>query len=373
MEEFTILIVDDIEENIYSLKLLIEESFDVNIFTALSAKDAIKVLVENKIDLILTDIQMPDIDGFEFAQYIKGVDSIKHIPIIFITGIYDKDEYKNKGYEIGGVEYITKPIDKHLLTSKLKIYIDIYNKIKETTEKLNTTQDLLIQNSRMASMGEMIGLISHQLKQPLNVLSLCCDDMNMSYDFNEIDEDYMKHFSDNTKKQISYMDTTINGFLNFFKPNKKKEEFLFKDCILKTEEMLKNKIKLYSVTINSNIEENLEIFGVETELLQVMINIVNNSLDEFKERETKNPEVFITAYKENNKIILALEDNAGGVNKENLDRILEPYFTTKENGTGIGLYLVKVIIENSFEGELEVVNGEKGLKFTIILKDDKTK
>lgn len=271
MKKFTILIVDDIEENIYSLRLLIEESFDVNIFTALNAKEAIKVLVENNIDLILTDIQMPDIDGFEFAQYIKGVDSIKHIPIIFITGIYDKDEYKNKGYEVGGVEYITKPINKNLLTSKLKIYIDIYNKIKETTEKLNTTQDLLIQNSKLASMGEMIGLISHQLKQPLNVLSMSCDNINMAFDFSELDEECMKRFSENAKKQINYMDTTINGFLNFFKPNKIKEHFLIKNCIDKTEEILKNKIKLYDAVINLDIDEKLEIFGVETELLQVLI------------------------------------------------------------------------------------------------------
>ncbi|BAK73514.1 MAG: response regulator [Arcobacter sp.] len=367
MEKFAILIVDDIEENIYSLRLLIEESFDVNIFTALNAKEAIKILVENNIDLILTDIQMPDIDGFEFAQYIKGIDSIKHIPIIFITGIYDKDEYKSKGYDVGGVEYITKPIDKHLLTSKLKIYIDIYNKIKATTEKLNETQDLLIQNSRIASMGEMVGLISHQLKQPLNVLSMYCDDVNMSYDFNELDEEHMKRFSDNTKKQINYMDATINGFLNFFKPNKKKEEFLLKNCIVKTEEILKNKIKVYSANINLDLDEDLKIFGVETELLQLIINIVNNSLDEFKERDIKEPEIFISAHKENDKTVLILEDNAGGVEKENLDRILEPYFTTKENGTGIGLYLVKIIVENSFEGKLEVVNADKGLKFIIIL------
>lgn len=367
MKKFTILIVDDIEENIYSLKLLIEESFDVNIFTALNAKEAIKVLVENNIDLILTDIQMPDIDGFEFAQYIKGVDSIKHIPIIFITGIYDKDEYKNKGYEVGGVEYITKPINKNLLTSKLKIYIDIYNKIKETTEKLNTTQDLLIQNSKLASMGEMIGLISHQLKQPLNVLSMSCDNINMAFDFSELDEECMKRFSENAKKQINYMDTTINGFLNFFKPNKIKEHFLIKNCIDKTEEILKNKIKLYDAVINLDIDEKLEIFGVETELLQVLINIVNNSLDAFKERDIKNPEIFIKLYKEKSKIVLILEDNAGGVDKENLDRIQEPYFTTKENGTGIGLYLVEIIIENSFQGKLEVLNGEKGLKFIIEL------
>lgn len=367
MNKFNILIVDDIKENIYSLKLLIEESFDVNIFTALSAQDAIQILIENRVDLILTDVQMPDIDGFEFAQYVKDVESIKHIPIIFITGIYDKDEYKNKGYDIGGIEYITKPIDNHLLTSKLKIYIDIYNTIKESNKKLDVTQDLLIHNSKMATMGEMLGLISHQLKQPLNVLSLYCDDMNMSYDFKEVDDEYMKRFSENTKKQINYMDTTINDFLNFFNPNKTKEKFSIKETILKTQDILRSKIKLCNTTFNMDLDERIQGFGSKTELLQVVINIINNSLDVFKERDIQNSEIFIKLYEEHDEIILILEDNGGGVEDKNIEKILDPYFTTKENGTGIGLYMVKLIIKNSFGGDLKVINSNNGLKFIISL------
>src|SRR6218665_1268643 len=124
MNKFSILLLDDIPENIYSLKLLIEENFDINIFTAFKAQEAIEIVMNNPIDLILTDVQMPDIDGFQFAQYLKDIESTKDIPVIFITGIYEKDEYKNKGYNIGGIEYITKPIDNKLLISKLKIYIN---------------------------------------------------------------------------------------------------------------------------------------------------------------------------------------------------------------------------------------------------------
>ena len=109
MNKFSILLLDDVSENIYSLKLLIEENFDINIFTALKAQEAIEIVMNNTIDLILTDVQMPDIDGFEFAQYLKDIESTKDIPVIFITGIYEKDEYKNRGYNIGGIEYITKP------------------------------------------------------------------------------------------------------------------------------------------------------------------------------------------------------------------------------------------------------------------------
>ena len=136
MNKFSILLLDDVSENIYSLKLLIEENFDINIFTALKAQEAIEIVMNNTIDLILTDVQMPDIDGFEFAQYLKDIESTKDIPVIFITGIYEKDEYKNKGYNIAGIEYITKPIDNKLLISKLKIYINIFNTIKISNEKL---------------------------------------------------------------------------------------------------------------------------------------------------------------------------------------------------------------------------------------------
>lgn len=223
MNKFTILLVDDIETNIYSLKMLIEDNFDLNILSAFTAQEAMEILLSQNIDLILSDIQMPEIDGFEFAMYLKDMEVTKNIPIIFITGIYDKDEYKSRGFKLGTVEYITKPINNNLLISKLKIYIDIYNTIKDSNEKLKQTNEILIHNSKMASMGEMIGIISHQLKQPLNILSLYCDDMEVTYEFDEINENYMKDFSSNTKEQIKYMSNTINGFLDFFNPNKEKK------------------------------------------------------------------------------------------------------------------------------------------------------
>ena len=99
MEKFTILILDDIEENIYSLSLMIEDSFDVEILTALNAQDAISLLTTKKVELILCDIQMPDVDGFQFGDYIKNIERTKDIPVIFLTGIYDTDSDQKRGYE----------------------------------------------------------------------------------------------------------------------------------------------------------------------------------------------------------------------------------------------------------------------------------
>ena len=198
MEKFALLLVDDVPENIYSLRMMIEDSFDVNIFTALSAQEGIEILMKENIDLILTDVQMPEIDGFEFIEYLKNIDRTKNIPVIFITGIYDKDEYQTRGYNLGAVEYITKPIHDILLNSKLKVYIDIFEKQKIDEAKIVSKDKILIHQSRMATMGEMIGVISHQLKQPLNILSLYCCDVKSNFKLNELDENFINEFSKNT-------------------------------------------------------------------------------------------------------------------------------------------------------------------------------
>ena len=369
MGKFNVLIVDDIEENIYSLKLLIEDNFNLNIFTATSANDAMGVLLNKSIDLILMDVQMPEVDGFEFTLYLKDLEIIKDIPIIFITGIYDTEQYKSKAYEIGGIEYITKPIDNNLLISKLKVYIELYENLNKSKEDLVKTENLLIHNSKMASLGEMIGIISHQLKQPLNVLSLYCDCVEYSYKEGEVDDIYVKEFSQNTKSQIIYMNETINGFLDFYNPNKEKEVFNVSESIHAALKIVQSKIFSNNVKVNLELDEMLKISGIKMELSQVIINIINNSIDIFKEREINEKKISIKLFEKDSKTVLFLEDNGGGIKNENLEKILDPYFTTKENGTGIGLYMVKLIIKNNFKGELKVINNEKGLKFIILLNN----
>lgn len=369
MEKFNVLIVDDIDENIYSLKLLIEENFDLNIFTATSANDAMAILLNKSIDLILMDVQMPDVDGFEFTSYLKELEIIKDIPVIFITGIYDTEQYKSKAYEIGGIEYITKPIDNNLLTSKLKVYIDLYESINKSKKDLDKTENLLIHNSKMASLGEMIGIISHQLKQPLNVISLHSECLKFSYEDGELNDEVMKDFNDNTKSQVNYMTETINGFLDFYNPNKAAEVFNINDSIQKALKILESKISLNNVKLDLQIDETLKTTGIKMELVQVLINIISNSLDVFIERDINNRIIFLKLFEEDSKTVLTLEDSAGGVKDDILEKLLDPYFTTKTTGTGIGLYMVKLIIKNNFKGDLKIMNSENGLKFMIALNN----
>lgn len=366
MTKFNILIVDDIEENLHSLRLLIEDNFDVNIFTSLSAQKGMSILMKNDIHLILSDIQMPDIDGFEFAEYLKGIERTKNIPLIFITGIYDKDNYQKKGYELGAIEYITKPIDNVLLNAKLKIYIDLFDKQRKKDEEINSKDEILIHQAKMATMGEMIGVIAHQMKQPLNVLSLYCDDVKDSYEYNEIDENFIDEYYKNTKEQIKFLSETIDGFREFFNPDKNKTLFTVNEAVNKSIKLIEKDFLIHSISIINNTGDE-KVYGVMTELEQVILNLLANSRDAFMDKSLEDRQININVSSSKEFTTLTFEDNAGGIKKEHLEKIFDPYFTTKKEGTGTGLYMVKLVIKTSFSGNLKIENSSNGLKFIIDL------
>ena len=385
MDKFSLLLVDDIEENIHSLKFMIEDSFDVNIYTALSAQEGMEIIMKHEVNLILSDIQMPEIDGFEFAEYVKGLEKTKDIPIIFITGIYDKSEYQQKGFDLGAIEYITKPIDDTLLSAKLKVYIDLFDSKKQTEDNLEKRElelsqkenellekdEVLIHQAKMATMGEMIGVIAHQLKQPLNILSIYCSDVNSSYKFDTIDDEFIEDFNKSTKEQIAFLSETIDGFRNFFNPNKQKSLFLLKDAVEHTVKLLGKQLEAHNVNIDIDVDDE-EVYGVITELQQVLLNLITNAKDAFIEKDIKSDRnILIRSGKFNDRTLLTVEDNAGGIPNENIQKIFDPYFTTKSEGTGTGLYMVNLVIKNSFGGDLKVENSTKGVKFVILLKSQK--
>ncbi|AXH09463.1 hybrid sensor histidine kinase/response regulator [Malaciobacter halophilus] len=366
MEKFSILLVDDVAENIHSLKMMIEDSFDVEIFSALSAQEGMEILMKEDINLILTDIQMPEIDGFEFAEYLKSIEKTKDIPLIFITGIYDKDEYKRRGYDIGAIEYITKPIDDVLLDAKLKVYIDIFERSKKRQDEIEEKNEILIHQAKMATMGEMIGVIAHQLKQPLNILSLYCNDVKDTYKLGEIDDEFIDDFSKKTKDNIAFMSQTIDGFRDFFNPKKPKKKFLLKKVIDNSIELLLKQLEKNNVNLHVDIAEE-EIYGVDSELEQVILNLLTNAQDAFIERKVENRDIYVTAGTNKKYTVVVIEDTAGGIKEDNIEKIFDPYFTTKEKGTGTGLYMVKLVVKTSFNGELKLENSQRGAKFILIL------
>lgn len=237
-------------------------------------------------------------------------------------------------------------------------------KVQEEIEARREREKALIQQAKLASMGEMIGAIAHQWRQPLNELSIRIQKLKYYYKKDKIDEEYVNTFVEKNIKTINFMSRTIDDFRNFFRIDKVKKEFNLKEAIEEVLSIQGAQLK------NHNIEVQLEgesffYNGFRSEFQQVIINIISNAKDAFIQNEIKNPKIKIILKDMN----VLIQDNAGGILKSVLDRIFEPYFTTKQQGegTGMGLYMSKMIIEDNMHGHILATNNADGALITIKL------
>ncbi len=262
------------------------------------------------------------------------------------------------------------------------------NRLQKKIEQRRENEMLLANQSRLAAMGEMISAIAHQWRQPLNTLGLIIQDFKDAYEYGELDKEYL---SLNVKKGmeiIKSMSRTIDDFRNFFRPDKEKTEFDVKETISNVLRMLSAQLKAHSILFKVTCHAHNKVFekaediiscgehkivGYKNEFEHVIMNLINNAKDAFETESEARGETMrqqlidIDIDKEGDKVIVLVKDNAGGIPEGIIDRIFEPYFTTKEQGkgTGIGLYMSKVIIEQNMGGRLTVRNINSGAEFRI--------
>ena len=263
-----------------------------------------------------------------------------------------------------------------ILEEALKQNYHIQQQLEETNKELNEAknkikeqQAIMIEQQKLASMGEMIGNIAHQWRQPLNALGLVLQNIKKAYERDRLDEAYIEKSVNKGKMLINKMSSTIDDFRNLIKSKKLKENFYIKDVIKDVLEMVEASLKNHNIEIEVNCDENLKTYSYPNELFQVLVNLVNNSKDAFIENK-KSGIITIDCYEKENNIFISVTDTAGGIPFEP-NKVFEPYFTTKDNGTGIGLYMSKMIIDQDMNGLLSVENVEDGAKFTIKLPKEK--
>jgi len=276
---------------------------------------------------------------------------LAHIIIIYIHGILSIER-------------------NNALNDMTKLNLTLKERVKEEIEKNREKELFLIQQSRHAQMGEMISMIAHQWRQPLSSLSMLIQSTVLKYKLGKCSDEVIIKLSEDSNQQIMQMSKTIDDFRNFFKPNNRAENFLVNDVIEQVLILLDPDFKQELITINRQLEENISIKGFSNELNQVLISILNNAKDALVEKNTnKERTINIALKKEYENITISIEDNAGGIEESIINNIFDPYFSTKEkkNGTGLGLYMSKSIIEKHSNGKLGVRNGTNGAIFTIVL------
>ncbi|MFW5687325.1 MAG: PAS domain S-box protein [Bacteroidota bacterium] len=259
--------------------------------------------------------------------------------------------------------------------NELKLQRQLLEELNETLEnqvmaevKKNREKDeLMLLQSRQAAMGEMIGNIAHQWRQPLNALSLMVYDLTDAFRFGEIDSMYIDKSEADIKAVLSYMSQTIDDFRNFFKPNREMQSFFLFDVVKKSISFIDATLKNSGIKLITDIDHNIVLFGYESEFAQVLLNIINNARDALLYNEVSEPLIRITASASHEMANVSVTDNGGGIDPVIIHKIFDPYFTTKEQGkgTGVGLYMSKTIIERNMKGVIWATNKENGAEFVI--------
>jgi len=257
--------------------------------------------------------------------------------------------------------HVAFPLEALIFSFALGIKIKLMEEEKKESEKL------LVQQSKLASMGEMVANISHQWRQPLTHLSYVSMNLKAAYHADKLNTKYIDKKTDEINAQIEFMSNTIDDFRNFFRSDKRIEEFGILGAVKNSYSLLKAALKHYDIEVVITCEKEVFIKSYKNEFTQVIFNMLNNSKQAFEERGIQKRKIDIVIKKNKKELSILLSDNALGINEKLLSKVFEPYFTTKDEGMGIGLYMSKVIIEKHMSGKLSAKNVPKGILFEILL------
>jgi signal transduction histidine kinase len=298
-------------------------------------------------------------------KYIRLIVFISTLVIVFIglisffmskkiTEVFGRYQENVKKKEI-----LLEDINKNL---ELKVQIAI--------DEAQKKDRAMLHQSRLARMGTMLSMIAHQWRQPLSEVSGILMELETASKFKKADDTMIQESVKESNKVIQFMSYTIDDFRNFFKPDKQKVYFYIEDSCYEAISLIGASIKNYNITLNKKIKCNCEIYGYKREFAQVLLNLMSNAKDALIQKEIKKPTIDLEVDYIDGYSIVTIKDNAGGVNTEHMDLIFEPYFTTKGSlqGTGLGLYMSKMIIEKNMGGELSVENKDDGAVFKVKIK-----
>ena len=245
-------------------------------------------------------------------------------------------------------------------------------RVQKEVEKNREKDRIMFQQARFAAMGEMIANIAHQWRQPLSELGILLFKIKDAFLKNDT-ERFQKDYND-CKVVINRMSKTIDDFRDFFKPSREKSDFYIEDTVNEAIFIIKETLKSHNIKINFNNKQSIIINGYPNEILQVILNILNNAKDVLISKNVPEKKIEINISSSGNQVKISICDNGGGINENILDKIFDPYFTTKHSkqGTGIGLYMSKKIIEQN-GGSIEVINKKAGACFMIKLPKQEEK
>lgn len=376
-----ILIVDDsgfIRNHIASLLRI--RNYEVQ--TAKHGKEAIEILMrDSRFDLIVLDLEMPEMSGEEVLKKMVKDAVLRELPVLVLSGT-DNKELIARVLKHGANDYMKKPFSIEEMVLRVQTLIQYRDSKLELTEinkhmqerieqevtRFQKQERLMLQQSRLAAMGEMIGNIAHQWRQPLNALSLTLNKLELAQEYGKITPELISGTVAKANTMIRQMSQTIDDFKDFYKEDKAKVTYRLLDAIQNVMMIMEGSLHQSKVSVQIDVPEDEESFGIPNELQQVLLVLLSNAKDAIHHNHPgEEGKIHIFSTPENDtETCIYIQDNGGGVPENILEKIFDPYFTTKQaQGTGIGLYMSKQIIEGNMKGSLRVENMDNGARFCI--------
>ncbi|MEE8589260.1 MAG: PAS domain S-box protein [Sulfurimonadaceae bacterium] len=358
-------------EKTRELGTILEESlneiyiFDRNslkfLYANKGAQNNIGYSPEELFEMTPLDIK-PQITAEKFSELVKPLDRDKVEKVFFSTLHRRKD----------GTTY---PVDVYLqqivfegTDAYMAIIIDTteYEKIRE---ELRDKEELMIAQSRHAAMGEMIGMIAHQWRQPITVIAMGANNMLVDMELDEVKPEVFKKYAHNILHQVEYLSKTIDDFRNFFRPDKEREKVKVEEVFLEAEKIIGKTLEQNDVTLSISGQSTQPVRTYSRELLQVFINLLKNAKEALVENRPKDRRIEVVIREDEESLITTICDNGGGIDDAIIEKIFDPYFSTKDEktGTGLGLYMSKTIVEKHLHGPIEVGNTKEGVCFKIAI------
>jgi DNA-binding response OmpR family regulator len=369
LEKKTILIVDDTAQNIAIISNILN-AYDV--IAATNGYDALEIAANETLDLILLDIMMPQMDGFETCKRLKALPNSAGVPLIFITAKTMVEDITH-GFELGAVDYITKPFNPAELLARVHTHLELdsYKKeleyrVAKEVEKNKLKQQLLFQQSKQAAIGELLMHIAHQWKQPLSELSILNAHLISKTDLGvEVAPNEIASSCKKSDSIIRFMTQTMHTFQNFYKPTHKTENFSVYNAVMQASQIVKATYDYLKISLHIEQKADPIRYGNQNEYAQVILNLLNNAKDIFIQNNTKNPSVRVTIAQNENTSVVTVCDNGGGFSTSNLKGAYK-LGVSGTNSSGMGLYMSKAIMEKN-GGKIEIANENNGAKIEVFL------
>lgn len=353
LKKFTLLYVEDDLDTRELITEILKDSVK-ELYIAEDGIDGLKHYHMFKPDIVLTDIMMPRMDGIEMSKTIKAMKPSQ--PIAIFTA-FSEQSYLQEAVNCGIDKYVLKPIQKENLFRALESIAILL----QAQDDRNQLEHMLQVQSRTAALGEMLSNISHQWRQPLSVISSLVTGMQVQIELlGKFDKDLAIECSNKVMYQINYLSKTLEDFRNFFKSTTFGDEvFLVSNSLQKLLTLVYDNLKNDFISMNIKIVKDFYLNNNENKLIQALLNMINNAKDALITDENNiNRKINITTDIEDNDYVIKIFDNGGGIEEDIIDKIFDPYFTSKPQyiGTGIGLYMTNQVIIKQYNGFISATN-----------------